>query len=86
MLSFVFAPTFVRMLGKLEPSLQEEAIEKLELFKCEGNHQQLKVHKLKGQFKGCYSFSVNYKYRVVFSYKDCDIVNLLAIGGHEVYK
>lgn len=85
MLSLVYAPIFIRSVHKLEKKLQDEVLEKIELFKNPDNHQQLKVHKLHGQFKNCYSFSVNYKYRVLFSYTNATEVNILAVGDHDVY-
>ncbi len=71
----------------LEPALKEEVREKISLFQNEKNHSILKVHKLHGGFKNYYSFSVNYKIRVVFKYENKNAVNLLYIGGHdELYR
>ena len=81
-----FKPTFIRKLKQLETALRGEAMEKIELFKDEKNHKQLKVHKLKGVLSGRYSFSVNYKTRIVFSYLSKNEAVLLAVGDHEVYK
>lgn len=81
-----FKPIFIRQLNKLEQSLQEEAIEKIELLKTPRNHKQLKVHKLKGPLQGRFSFSVNYKIRIIFSYLSKKEVVLLAIGDHDIYK
>ena len=39
------------MFRKLEPSLKEEVIEKIELFTTDAEHSQLKAHKLKGKLK-----------------------------------
>ncbi len=60
-----FAPHFSRQFKDLSARLQEEAHEKIELFKDTKNHRVLRVHKLKGQFVGCYSFSINYRHRRV---------------------
>lgn len=81
-----FKPTFIKKFKKLESALQEEAFEKIELFKDIKNHKQLKVHKLNGVLSGRYSFSVNYKTRIVFSYLAKNEAVLLAVGDHEVYK
>jgi len=81
-----YKPTFVRQLNALEKALQDEVIEKVELFKNIQNHRLLKVHKLKGRLKDRCSFSVNYKTRVVFSYLSKKEVVLLAVGDHDVYK
>ncbi len=54
-----FKPTFIRQFNGLVLGLQQEAIEKIELFKEKRNHNQHKVHKLRGRLRGRYSFSVN---------------------------
>lgn len=86
MLKLIYAPVFVKQLKKIEPSLQEEVLEKIEFFKDKNNHKSLKVHKLHGKFNDCYGFSVNYKTRIVFEYLSKGEVALLALGAHDVYK
>ena len=86
MIRVYYKPTFIRQFNLLEEDLKEEVIEKIELFKNRKNHKRLKVHKLKGRLIGRYSFSVNYKIRIVFNYLKKDEVVLLVIGDHEVYK
>lgn len=80
-----FLPIFVRQFNRLDPRLQLEAIEKIELFKDKKNYKQLKAHRLHGRLVGRYSFSVNYKTRIVFSYLSKNEAVLLAIGDHDVY-
>jgi len=82
-----FKATFVRQFNKLEPLLQEEVLVRIEQFKGLENHKRLKVHKLHGLLKDCWSFSVNYRYRIVFTYvsRAKKEVALLAIGDHSVY-
>jgi len=86
MLELIYAPAFLRKLKKLEPDLQNEVVEKLKLFKDSSNYKQLMVHKLKGPFKNHYSFSVNYNFRIIFSYASLKEVNILEIGDHKIYK
>ncbi|MEK9131439.1 MAG: type II toxin-antitoxin system mRNA interferase toxin, RelE/StbE family [Patescibacteria group bacterium] len=86
MLAIAYTPTFARMFKRLEKDLQEEAIEKIELFKNIKNHQVLRVHKLHGRFSSNYSFSINYQTRVVFQYLSKKEVVCVAIGDHEVYR
>ena len=81
-----FKPTFIRNLKLLECGLQDEVFQKIELFKDKKNYKQLNVHKLKGPLSGRYSFSVNYKIRIVFQYISKKEVVFLAIGDHDVYK
>lgn len=81
-----FTAPFLRQLRKLDPDLQEEVVEKVELFSQQPDYPGLKVHKLKGRLKERWSFSVNYKTRIVFQYLIKDTVVLLAVGNHDVYK
>lgn len=85
-----YAPNFIRNLNSLPLDLQEEAHQKIELFVNQKNHKMLRVHKLKGSLYGRYSFSVNYKTRIVFLYTNKsrgkkDVV-LLSIGSHDIYR
>ena len=81
-----FTPAFLRQVKKLNPALQEEVVEKAELFINEKNHKMLKAHKLKGPLSGLHSFSVNYKTRIVFEYTGKEEALFHAIGDHDIYK
>jgi len=85
MIALEYAPAFLRQLKKLPAELQEEAAEKILLFRNKSNHRQLKVHKLKGELAGKWSFSVNYRNRIVFKWLSDESVGLLAIGDHSIY-
>lgn len=85
MLTVSFKASFIRKVNALPEALKEETIEKIELLKNTKNHNLLKVHKLHGPLAGSFSFSVNYKIRIIFSYVSKDEVALLAIGDHDVY-
>jgi mRNA-degrading endonuclease YafQ of YafQ-DinJ toxin-antitoxin module len=76
---------FLRQLKKLSVPLQEDVIQKIELFKNKENHKQLKVHKLSGPFDTYHSFSVNYSYRILFDYVSQEEVVLLKVGTHDIY-
>ena len=75
------------MYKELPSSLKDEVKDKIFLFRNKENHQKLKVHKLHGDMKNFFAFSVNYKIRIVFEYESKKTVNLLYVGGHdEVYE
>ena len=86
MIQVSFKASFVKQFNKLDHVLAEEIIEKIALFKNLDNHTKLKVHKLHGKLKTIWSFSVNYKIRIVFIYESKNEVVFLAIGDHDVYK
>ena len=86
MIKFIYAPSFIKKLNKIEASLKEEVLEKVDLFKDNTNHKYLKVHKLHGKFINFFSFSVNYKTRIVFQYMAKDEIALLSIGDHDSYR
>lgn len=82
----IYSPKFARKLKSFEYDLQEEVIEKIELFKNSKNHKQLKVHKLHGLLKNKYGFSINYKIRIVFQYLSKQEAIFLVVGEHDIYK
>lgn len=81
-----FTPQFRRLFKKLAPALQEEALEKIALFKESPSHESLHVHKLHGKLSKHFSFSVNYRFRIIFTW---EIPNksaiCIAIGDHALY-
>lgn len=86
MIKLIYAPVFVKQLKNLELSLQDEVLEKIDVFKNKDNHKILKVHKLHGKFTDRFSFSVNYKTRIIFKYLTKDEIALLFVGDHDLYK
>ncbi|HUY05119.1 MAG TPA: hypothetical protein VMV62_00115 [Candidatus Paceibacterota bacterium] len=80
-----YTRAFFKRLSKYEEGFQETVFDKIEEFGDVENHKRLKVHKLHGKFSDCFSFSVNYRTRIVFEYLSKDEVALLAIGDHEIY-
>ncbi len=85
-MKIALAPQFRRQFKKLPRALQEEAVEKMELFLDPESHSILRVHTLHGKLDGRLSFSVNYRYRIIFMW---EVVNesaiMLAIGDHALY-
>lgn len=85
-MKIAYTATFLKLLRGLESDLQDEVIEKTKLFQDRKNHKNLDVHKLHGKFRGCYSFYINYKTRVVFEHIAKEEVALLLVGSHDIYK
>lgn len=86
MIVVTYVAAFLKELAGMPLALQDEAKEKIVQFSNPNNHKVLRVHKLKGRLAGKYSFSVNYRYRIVFQYiGDKNTVELLMIGDHDIY-
>ena len=85
-MKIVYKAKFVRIYKKLPLALKNEVKEKIELFTQDPNHPQLKTHKLKGKLSGKWSFSVNYKDRVIFQYEEENKIALISFGDHSVYQ
>ena len=89
MIKLIFTPSFMReakRLPKSDKDLGGEIAEKIELFRNRDNHTKLKVHKLHGPLVSFWSFSVNYKYRIIFESLNKNEAILHDIGDHDVYK
>lgn len=85
-MKILYKAKFLRQFKKLPTPLQQEAKEKIALLQQDVQHPFLKAHKLKGKLKEFWSFSVNYKDRIVFQYEKKDHIVLIAIGDHDVYQ
>lgn len=86
MIRIVYKTRFLRLYNDLPEALREDVKTRIELFRSDQRSPALRVHKLRGVLKDCYSFSVNYRYRVVFYYEKKNVVALLAVGDHSVYR
>ncbi|MBI2476049.1 MAG: type II toxin-antitoxin system mRNA interferase toxin, RelE/StbE family [Candidatus Taylorbacteria bacterium] len=86
MITVSYKPSFIKKVRHLDKELYQEVLDKIELLKDERDHTMLKVHKLHGHFKNCYSFSVDYRIRIIFQYESKKEVVLISIGDHEVYR
>jgi mRNA-degrading endonuclease RelE of RelBE toxin-antitoxin system len=85
LIKLIYLPAFLRKLKKCDQPLQEEIKGKIVQFQNRTNHEQLKVHKLKGSLSDYYSFSVTYKHRVIFFWEDAETAVFLSVGDHDVY-
>lgn len=81
-----YTPEFKRDYKKLSKKLQELLKQKGRLFAQEPFHPLLRTHKLTGKLKGLWSFSVDYRNRVIFRFRGSLEVELLRVGDHSVYR
>ena len=78
---------FDEQFKKLPTKTQEVFTKRVGLFLNDRNHQLLKTHKLSGNLKGLWSFSITADIRVIFDDSYEDVMILIAIGSHsELYR
>jgi len=85
-MEILYKPSFVRAYKNLPPEVKTIAKEKIELLKDTNNHERLRVHKLRGSLKNCYSFSITHSHRAIFTNEKSNTITLLAIGDHDIYQ
>jgi len=86
MIKVAFSSSFKRAFKKKikrNRTLEEIFWKKLEKFMREPFSKELKTHKLSGQLKDLWSFSIGYDMRVIFFFAEKDKVVLVDIGTHE---
>lgn len=81
-----YTSKFERNFKKLPWSVRRKAAAKEKIFRKDPFHPTLKTHRLKGLMVGFYSFSIDYRYRVVFAWENGDEVTFIDAGDHSIYK
>ena len=86
-IGFIYlSPRFERELNRLSGRIQNLAKKKDRIFRQDAFHPSLKTHKLGGELKETWAYSVNKHYRVHFYFVDDHTVMYVSIGTHEIYK
>lgn len=68
------------------PHLKKQFWEKMELFLDDPFSPMLRTHKLSGNLKGTWAFSINDDYRIIFEFLTRNKILLIDFGTHdEVY-
>jgi mRNA-degrading endonuclease YafQ of YafQ-DinJ toxin-antitoxin module len=83
-----FDAAFERKFEKYEARLSETERQRLnkrlEIFADDVFDKRLKTHRLKGELKEYYAFSISYSERLVFKILDDEGIYLIEIGSHDV--
>jgi len=68
---------------KQNPSKDRLLIQVISLFIQDPFHPLLKTHKLEGNLKDCYAFTVEYDLRIIFYFEDASHAVFLSLGSHD---
>lgn len=85
-----FDTSFKRSFKSYRKRLSNKELDKLRkallIFKKDPFDPRLKTHKLKGNLKNYWSFSISYSDRILFRFLDNETVFFIDIGDHSVYR
>lgn len=84
-MKILYLPKFKREYKKLPYKIKYLAEEKENIFHRNPFDSRLKTHKLSGPLKEFWSFSIDYKYRVIFDFVDNNTVRFYSVGSHDIY-
>ena len=79
-------PHFQRAFRNLPSPIQTLATKKDQFFRANAFDARLKTHALKGRLNGLWSYSVDYRHRVLFEFLTNHEVLYHDIGPHDVYR
>ena len=85
-MEILYWPKFAKYFKKLPIEIQKIAVEKEKVFRKDPFDPVLKTHKLHGEFREYWSFSVNYKIRIIFKFIDKNTAAFYSIGNHNIYE
>lgn len=86
-MKIIYSSKFAREYKKLSSEVKLIAKRREKIFRKNPFDNRLKTHKLKGDLSDFYSFSVDYKTRIIFEiFKEKDMIIFHSVGDHDIYK
>ncbi len=86
-MEIIYSSKFAREYKKLPASVKNFAERQEILFRKYPFHPKLKTHNLQGKLNGFLSFSIGYKYRIIFEFsKDKKKAYFHSVGAHDIYQ
>lgn len=86
-MDIIYSPQFARKYKKLPKKIKDIAEKQEIIFRRNPFAPQLKTHQLKSNLKGFLSFSIGYKYRIIFEFsKHKNVVYFHLVGNHDIYQ
>lgn len=76
---------FLKAARKLPEPILKKAEARDALFRKNPFDPQLRTHKLHGPLDGFYAYSVDHRYRIIFSFQNSKTIVYHEIGTHRIY-
>ena len=86
-MEIIYSSKFAREYKKLPENIKNIAEEQEILFRKDPFDPKLKTHTLKGKLRGFWSFSIGYKYRIIFEFvNNKTVAHFHSVGNHDIYE
>jgi len=85
-MQIIYSLQFKREYQRLPDFIKGKAERREKIFRINPFNSRLKTHKLGGRLSDFWSFSIDYRYRIVFEFKSKDKIIFHIVGDHSVYK
>jgi mRNA-degrading endonuclease YafQ of YafQ-DinJ toxin-antitoxin module len=80
-----YTSRFGREAKKIPRKLREAVEDRVALFKKDPFDPRLKTPKLTGNLKEFWSFSIDFRFRIIFEFVKADKILFHSIGDHAIY-
>ena len=84
-MKILYLPKFAREYKKLSSRIQDLAEKREQIFRKDPFDPRLKTHRLRGPLEGFWSFSIDYKNRIIFDFAHNKTIRFYSIGDHDIY-
>jgi addiction module RelE/StbE family toxin len=81
-----YSTKFAKEYKKLPNKIKIVAEKKELIFRQNLFDSRLRTHRLTGKLKNFWSFSINYKHRIIFEIVDEKIIWFHSVGTHRIYQ
>jgi len=81
-----YSSKFAKEYKKLPEKVKDKVEKKVIIFRKNPHDARLKTHRLKGILKNYWAFSIDYQYRVIFEFREQDIIWFHSAGTHDIYE
>tara|TARA_Y100000031_G_scaffold28013_1_gene30318 strand:+ start:194 stop:466 length:273 start_codon:yes stop_codon:yes gene_type:complete len=82
----LYSRKFVKELKRLPKKIVVVVVKKETIFRNNPLHSSLRLHELRGKFKGLWSISITSNYRIIFQRMENGEILFISIGKHDIYK
>jgi len=85
-MKILYLPKFARQYRKLPENIKDLAEVKEKIFRQNPHDPKLKMHKLHGELRDFWSFSLDRRYRIIFDFIGKNTARFYSVGDHDIYE